>query len=169
MAKKISEKLSIENHREPGCILLFLEGGFYRAYEHSAFEAVKNLHDFKVSCRYYKAVEKRIACIGFPVTSLAKFANGNKIEQHDDMAIIRLHDEALMTSYEEFNSWKDALPTTEDAAGPVPAGKQKFEIYRKIVDFPIENRTPLQCMIFLAEIKSKLMSDNKNTDNGDLQ
>lgn len=168
MAKKINEKLSIEKNREHGSILLFLEGGFYRAYEHSAFEAIKNLHAFKVSCRYYKAVESRVACIGFPVTSLAKFANGNKVEQHDDMAVIKLSEGFQITSDDEFTAWKEALPTTEDSNGPIPSCKQRTEIYQKVMSFPIENRTPLQCMIFLAEIKSELMSDKKIVDNGTL-
>ena len=73
MSRNIEEKLSIERHRQAGCILLFLEGGFYRAYEHSALDAIKNLHDFKVTCRFYKAVGERVACVGFPVSSLAKF------------------------------------------------------------------------------------------------
>ena len=67
MAKRIEEKLAIERNRQSGCILLFVEGGFYRAYEHSALDAIKNLHEFKVTCRFYKAVGERVACIGFPV------------------------------------------------------------------------------------------------------
>ena len=69
----MEEKLAIERHRQEGCILLFLEGGFYRAYEHSTLDAIKNLHDFKVTCRFYKAVGERVACVGFPLSSLAKF------------------------------------------------------------------------------------------------
>ena len=64
----VMKKLAIEKNRRSGCILLFLEGGFYRAYEHSALDAIKNLHEFKVTCRFYKAVGERVACIGFPVT-----------------------------------------------------------------------------------------------------
>ena len=41
MSKKIEEKLAIEHNRQDGCILLFLEGGFYRAYEHSALDAIR--------------------------------------------------------------------------------------------------------------------------------
>ena len=83
MSRKIEEKLAIERHRQEGCILLFLEGGFYRAYEHSALDDIKNLHDFKVTCRFYKAVGERVACVGFPVSSLAKFASGNKFTGAD--------------------------------------------------------------------------------------
>ena len=102
MSRKIEEKLAIERHRQEGCILLFLEGGFYRAYEHSALDAIKNLHDFKVTCRFYKAVGERLACVGFPASSLAKFANGNKGEQHEDMATITLSEGAVVTTDDEF-------------------------------------------------------------------
>lgn len=156
MAKKIEEKLAIEHNRQPGCILLFLEGGFYRAYEHSALDAIKNLHEFKVSCRYYKSAGQRIACIGFPVASLAKFVSGNMVEQHEDLAIIKLSDSAIKTTEEEFSAWKEALPTTDEGSGPVPAQKQRGEIFQKILNFPIESRTPLQCMFFLAEIKNEI-------------
>lgn len=162
MAKKIEEKLAIERNRQNGCILLFIEGGFYRAYEHSALDAIKNLHEFKVSCRFYKAVNERVACIGFPVTSLAKFANGNIVEQHDDMATIRLSENAIKTSDDEFSTWKEALPTSDDSAGPMPLQKHHGEVCRKILGFPIESRTPLQCMIFLTEIKSELMNDKQS-------
>ena len=118
MSRKIEEKLAIERHRQAGCILLFLEGGFYRAYEHSALDAIKHLHDFKVTCRFYKAVGERLACVGFPVSSLAKFASGNKVEQHEDMATITLSEGAVVTTDDEFLAWKEALPTTEDSSGP---------------------------------------------------
>ena len=162
MSKKIEEKLAIERNRQSGCILLFVEGGFYRAYEHSALDAIKNLHDFKVTCRFYKAVNERVACIGFPITSLAKFANGNTIEQHDDMAVIRLSESAIKTSDDEFSTWKEALPTIDDSTGPMPSQKHYGEVYQRVLGFPIESRTPLQCMIFLAEIKNELMSNKQN-------
>lgn len=156
MGRKIEQKLETEVNRQKGTIILFAEGGFYRAYEHSAYDAIKNLHDFKVTCRFYKAANQRIACIGFPIASLAKFASGNMVEQHDDMAIISLSENAIMTTDEEFEAWKEALPTTDDAAGPVPSQKQKGDIFQKIINYPLESRTPLQCMIFLAEIKNEL-------------
>jgi hypothetical protein len=30
---------------------------------------------------------------------------------------------------------------------------QKNEIYHKLYDFPLENKTPMECMVFLSEIK----------------
>ena len=83
MSWKMEEKLAIERHRQVGCILLFLEDGFYRAYGHSALDAIKNLHDFKVTSRFYKAVGERVAYVGFPLSSLAKFASRNKFTGAD--------------------------------------------------------------------------------------
>ncbi len=170
MAKTIDEKICIERNRQLGCIIFFLEGGFYRAYEHSALDAIKNLHEFKVNCRFYKALNNRVVSIGFPVTSLVKFARGNKVEQHDDIATIILPSGAIRTSKEEFTAWKESLPTTEDLNGPVPSEKQRNELYHKIIKFPIESRSPLQCMLFLAELKNELqyLPNKIDKSNGNL-
>ena len=45
----LEQKLKMETEKNPRVILLFLEGGFYRAYEQSAFLAVKCLQNFKVT------------------------------------------------------------------------------------------------------------------------
>ena len=155
--------MSIEKNRQDGCILLFQEGGFYRAYECSALDAIKNLHEFKATCKYYKALNTSVVSIGFPVTSLAKFVKENVVEQNEDMAIIKLSDNAIKTSKDEFLAWKEALPKVNDSSGPIPSQRQISEIYQKIQNYPIESRTPLQCMIFLSEIKNELMRKLSNS------
>lgn len=160
----LEQKLKMEAEKSPRVILLFLEGGFYRAYEQSAFLAVKCLQNFKVTCRHFKSVSSNVAMIGFPIASLAKFATGNMIEQREEMALLTLSDAQILPDASAFKSWKDALPTTtnEDSnSGPRPAGKGVQDLLQRISSFPLESRTPLQCMIFLAEIKSILSGENK--------
>ena len=63
-------------------IHLFQEGSFYRAYEWSAWLMCRNLHEFKVTHRRMKGIEQSVTLIGFPVTSLSKWATDG-IERHD--------------------------------------------------------------------------------------
>lgn len=152
----LEQKLRMDKERSPNVILLFAEGGFYRAYEHSAYCAVKYLHDFKVSCRFFKSVNQRVAMVGFPISSLVKFVSGNTVEQREDYAIIALREDLESIGEDDFVAWKDSQISTELEDVPKVSGRQKADILQRIQTFPLENRTPLQCMMFLAEIKSLL-------------
>ena len=58
---------------ERGVIHLHREGSFYRAYEWSAYLSCRYLHEFKVNKRAFNGIEKPVAYIGFPETSIFKF------------------------------------------------------------------------------------------------
>ena len=58
---------------ERGVIHLHREGSFFRAYELSAYLSCRFLHEFKVNKRAFNGIEKPVAYIGFPETSLDKW------------------------------------------------------------------------------------------------
>lgn len=139
----------METEKNPRVILLFLEGGFYRAYEQSAFLSVKCLQNFKVTCRHFKSVNSNVAMIGFPIASLAKFATGNMIEQCEEMALLTLPDAQTLPDVSAFKAWKDALPTTtneEPNSGPRQAGKSLQDLRSRLMGILLRiyraNRTP---------------------------
>ncbi|MCQ2375386.1 MAG: hypothetical protein MJ069_05770 [Salinivirgaceae bacterium] len=47
---------------------VYREGGFYRAYEWSAWLFVRHVSDFKVTCRMIKLLDQPVSFIGFPLT-----------------------------------------------------------------------------------------------------
>ena len=84
------DKLEIDKEKTPSQMVFFREGTFYHAYEHSAYIASRLLPKLKVSCRYKKVAEGNVATVGFPVSSLPKYASGMNILQKEDSLLINV-------------------------------------------------------------------------------
>lgn len=152
-------------------IHLFQEGSFYRAYEWSAWLVCRYIHEFKVTHRKLKGVEQSVAFIGFPVTSLGKWV-GENIERHDvadKHILLRLAEDVFSDlggeeSMEEvFVNWKSQQPLVEKptktgvvAAKPLPAVISLSVVAQRIMAFPIEKKSPIECYQFISEIKQQL-------------
>ena len=76
----VSEILQIEDANDGKTITLFGEGGFYRAYNRSAWLACLLMKDFKVTKRHIKIVDRDIAFVGFPKGSLDTWAKGMQVK-----------------------------------------------------------------------------------------
>ena len=76
LSKKEIYEIEQEN---PGVIHLYAEGMFYRAYEKSAYLLCALIHPFKVSCHFVKSIGDYLASVGFPQSSLDKWAGGREI------------------------------------------------------------------------------------------
>jgi len=151
-------------------IHLFQEGSFYRAYEWSAWLMCRCLHEFKVTHRHMKGIEQSVTLIGFPVTSLSKWATDG-IERHDvsDKHLILMLPEDSLGDLgdagkmaEAFAVWKSSQPIVEKApkhAGTAisqPPVMSLSMIAQRIMSFPIEAKSPLECYQFLSDIKQQL-------------
>ena len=159
---------------------LHREGSFLRAYEWSAFLACRYLHDFKVTKRVFKGVELPVAFIGFPETSINKWmpegAEQTAIEEKH--LAVRLPEELFGGDTPEimdsaFAEWKDAIPLTESQAkvekktksqvgGEVVGERESVitltSVMQRILAYPIESKSPLESMAFLADVKRQLAS-----------
>ncbi|MBQ9184401.1 MAG: four helix bundle protein [Bacteroidales bacterium] len=90
----------------PGVIRLYPEGTFYKAYEQSAYALCKYVHAFKVSCNYVKTIGDYIVGVGFPKSSLQKWAGGrNMIELPLGILHLSLYAGEAVDS-ESFQDWK---------------------------------------------------------------
>ena len=152
-------------------IHLFQEGSFYRAYEWSAWLMCRYLHGFKVTHRRMKGVEQSVALIGFPVTSLSKWVTDD-IERHDvsDKHItFTLAGEVFAdlggmdNALDVFDSWKAEQPIVEKAArrqpetySTQPSALSLSMIAQRILSFPVEAKSPLECSQFLSDIKQQI-------------
>lgn len=158
--QSILSRESLNTHH----IFFYREGVFYKAYERSAYLFVTNVKLFQTKKRFIKCAHQEVVSIGFPTNSLRSYFAIDKIKEEGNMAEIELE---KVIDVQAFEQWKSQLPIYQEDSvrqcKPVD-GKQPLsqdmnsneEIIMKIRMFPIEGKTPLECMLFLSEIKSKL-------------
>lgn len=178
---QILDILSKENDRSTeesrAVIYLYQEGSFYRAYEWSAWLCHRFIKQFKVTHRKMKNIEQSVCFVGFPVTSLSRHTpEGADITQAGEKEFIVVlpaniipDDLTLDMMSVDFGRWKEACPLTETTPKKATVVSDSSEfiqtnsspmnltgIMQQILSFPLENRTPMQCMTFIAETKTKL-------------
>lgn len=171
---KIKDVLEIESQRSTmeQCrrVYLFQEGTFYRAYEWSAWLCVRYIQQFKTTKRLFKNEDMSIVFVGFPVTSLSKYTlEGAEVSFSDDKSVCLSLTEAVFQDAKEphqlgveFDNWKNSVPFTENSKKEIEMEKngntdshpvRLTDVLHKIVAYPIEQKSPLESMTFLAEIK----------------
>lgn len=179
---KLVEILSKERERENRdhqCeIRLFQEGTFLRAYEWSAWLCFRYVNPFKVTRKRIKDSDDTFVFVGFPISSLGKYTiEGASVEQLDEKEfVMHLPDTVLprnATQVElttDFSNWKHAVPMTEgktsksDLEDAIDSGKgnnlpfhpRLTDIMQQILTYPIEQKSPIDCMLFLGEIKKQI-------------
>ena len=176
MTKEIIEQ---ENNRrndgDIGVIHLWREGTFLRAYNWSAWLCCHYLHDFKVNKRQFKDVEEPAAYIGFPEPSLGKWLpEGSEQTVVDEKHLLLRLPSVMLTERPEemqaaYAAWLQSVPLSEQTAGQrkrnkaedaaTPTGAAPVTltaVMQRILAWPIESRSPLESMAFLAEIKQQL-------------
>lgn len=153
-----------KEHANTHHIYFYREGVFYKAYEHSAYLFITNIKAFQTKKRFVKSISQEIVSIGFPTNSLKSYFSVDKIKEEGNMAEVELDKVIDITA---FTQWKSELPIYQEEPGkqmkpvrqhtqPQEVMSSNEELIMKIRMFPIEGKTPLECMLFLSEIKSKL-------------
>lgn len=186
---KISEILDIEKDRNEqdkwNIIHLFKEGGFYRAYNWSAWlivtfsyndEVRKETKDRKplaVSRKKLKNSDDDFVFVGFPLKSLDKFIPGNIgfnpiTDTQIDVTINLSYDDD--TTYEilqeEYETWKDGIKISEDKSkhektiseNVTIAPRSISSVMAQVLSYPLESKTPIENMEFISLLKSQLAS-----------
>ncbi len=176
---KLTDVLAKERERadRAQCCVVHLaqEGTFYRAYEWSAWLCFRYIKQFKVTHRrVQKDSQDTMVFVGFPLSSLEKYTPvGAVVQPQEDSSVdIFLPDTVFPlestpeTLHEEFLNWKAAAPLTENSKKQVEQEKHGIvaserparltDIMREIMAYPLEQRSPLESMVFLAEVKQKL-------------
>jgi len=157
---------------------LWKEGTFLRCYDWSAWLACRYLHEFKVSKRVFKGIDEAVAYIGFPETSLTKWLpeGAEQRVEGEKHLLIRLSDmmvtDELETMHVAYTEWKEAIPLIETNTGMRKRGDGKefglddvssqrgavtlTSIMQRILAWPIESKSPLESMAFLADVKHQI-------------
>ena len=167
--QKEKERDSVEQ-----CTLihLFREGTFYRAYEWSAWLCLHYFTELKVTHRLLKGGED-IIFVGFPLTSLQRYTpEGASVVPLDDRGIEMTLPADVFSPVAEcetlqanFADWKQCQPLTEASKKKVDEEKARVErnahprltdVMLRILAYPIEQHSPMECMTFLGEIKQQI-------------
>lgn len=156
----INEILKTEQQRQVNddwrVVILYQEGSFYRAYECSAWLYCVCIKEFKVTHRTMKGIDKSVAFIGFPVSSLSKWMPENVIaRQVADKHLTLVLPDSMQTElnstdeYQKaFTEWKSSIPViTKDkneARDEREVAKRNspslFGIMQQIMSFPVESK-----------------------------
>lgn len=159
----ITEILTKEELNEPQTHL-YKEGIFWKAYQQSAYRVILRQPGFKLKKRYIKVASSEVISVGFPEESLERIFRKEDIKPVNEKCI-SVSGEAIDT--EAYTKWFNAVPLSElpvDTAQPRPAvapvsapGGSKEAVLRRIKEFPIEQSTPIECMLFLTQIRKELI------------
>lgn len=155
----IKEKLQREQEKSSNTILLYQEGMFYAAYEHSAYLFWNSIKKYQVKFSFVKAVGLELVSIGFPMNTLTALVPEKAVCIEDAVVKIELKEDE-MADVCNFETWKIRM---KGCGGDVLTKKDKQisvhdDIIKQISSFPIESKTPVECMLFLSQIKKRLVS-----------
>ncbi|MDE7118214.1 MAG: hypothetical protein K2O61_06190 [Bacteroidaceae bacterium] len=174
----IKDILDIEQERNESkdwlVINLFQEGSFYRAYEVSAWLCHTYICQFKVTHRHVNGIGQAIAFVGFPVSSLEKRTPQGAVvasvaEKHIILTLPPLESEMTVDEMKnEFVAWKSRQPVSESKGKSdtevkrnstmckVEGNPTLFSIAQGILSYSIESHSPIECMLFLSDVKKNL-------------
>jgi hypothetical protein len=171
--KEILEKEKVRGTLEQCAVIhLFREGTFYRAYEWSAWLCLRYFTEMKVTHRLLKSGED-IVFVGFPLTSFDRYTPQGAVvsplgDKGIDMTLPAdtfapdVDIESLRTGFED---WKQCHPLTEASKKKVEEEKALAErnahprltdVMLRILAYPIEQHSPMECMAFLSDIKQQI-------------
>lgn len=153
-------------------IHLFREGTFYRAYEWSAWLCVRYFTELKVTHRLLKGGED-IVFVGYPLTSIDRYTphgavispSGDKSVEMTLPAEVFAPDADTESLQKGFEDWKQCQPLTDASKKKVEEEKVRSarnahprltDVMLRILAYPIEQHSPMECMAFLADIKQQI-------------
>lgn len=161
----IENSLKYESEVEAGKIRLISSGEFMRAYNHSAWLFYSCISKYKVIRKYSKSQQKDIYFLGFPASKLLELSNGRICEKTDFGYDITLKPDELPAE-EGYDTWKEEVPveaaSRADASATPLAGRElESAVCKKIREFPLETKTPVETLVFLSEMRKLLIGEER--------
>ena len=157
----IENSLKYEAEVEPGKVRLVTSGEFVRAYNHSAWLFYCCISKYKVIRKYSKTQQKDVFFLGFPVSKLLELANGRVCDKTDFGYDITLKPDEVPAE-EGYETWTKEVPVeaasrAEASAIPLSGRELENAICRRIREFPLETKTPVETVVFLSEMRKLLV------------
>ena len=159
----IESSLKHEAEVEPGKIRLITSGEFVRAYNHSAWLFYCCISKYKVIRKYSKARQENIYFLGFPISKLLELTNGRVCEKTDFGYDITLKPEELPAE-DGYETWTrevsvEVASRAEASALPLAGRELESAVCKKIREFPLETKTPVEAVVFLSEMRKALLGE----------
>lgn len=155
-----AEVIRFEESAPVNTIRLIKSGEFYRAYNHSAWLFHSCVAEHKVMRKYVKNLQADIYYLGFPEKSLfSNIGERNSVKTEYGFDI-QLREEEIPddSGYEE---WKANVKLNPSSKGDynslhLAGAEAEQEVIRRLRDFPLENKTMIECAVFVAELRKLL-------------
>jgi hypothetical protein len=148
---EISEKIA---HSDTFHVTIYKEGVFWIAYEHSAyyFWLTKGYRPTK---KFVKKIKKEIVSVGFPQKALHIDSNCPMERDEDHLKTFLLKEPIDSEAFEE---WKMKLNSTakDTVRTSLCSLYPESVLIEQILSFPLADKTPMECMLFLSELKKQL-------------
>jgi hypothetical protein len=101
--------------------------------------------------------------LGFPVSKLLDLINGRNCVKTDFGYDVSLEENEIPNE-EEYEAWVNEIPTemasrANAAAIPISGKELEMSVCKKIREFPLETKTPVEALVFLSEIRKLLIED----------
>lgn len=137
-------------------IYLYREGLFLKAYERSAYLWTRDVCRYEVKSRYVKSAGAEVMSIGFPASVLEQKLAGRGYAKDGDNVTVEAVGGGAAFDEAAYRQWRDDCGSAASMAARVggDAGTlDKDSIAARVMEFPLESRSPMECMIFLSELK----------------
>lgn len=155
--------VKFESEKPTGVIRLVESNGFYRAYNHSAYLFHQVIAQHKVTRKFVKNINQEIVYVGFPVDKLLERIGDRSHKKTElgydvELAAGEMPDETA------YNEWRAIVPTEVASRGDVNSLQSSGdELYRAVCErirvYPMETKSLIECVSFLAGLKKVLSED----------
>jgi hypothetical protein len=150
----LQEKIAIEEDAS-GYLHLYLEGIFWKSYQQSAYLMCQKMSRLKVTRKYIQTVRCEVVSVGFPDSALSSYLEDQECERLDAK---RIRVKCAPPDSEAYAFWFSS-------AGFLPVKNREYSvcgsltennILRQLKEFRLEESTPVECMLFLADLRRML-------------
>ena len=163
-------------------IKLYKEGNFWRAYEWSAYlceffpNGLQENEKLNPTYKDVKGIDNGLIFVGLPTPSFKKYLptieNKDFFNDKNGVKIIDASKEFEKIAFDDIgnllNEWKKkckiALPKSEKSSSNNFKCNNITDIIKSLKTFPIESKTPIECLLFLSDLKKKIINKDIEKD-----
>lgn len=156
----IADSIKFEKEAPKNVIRLIRDGGFYRAYNHSAWLFQCCIAEYKVTHKYVKSLKEDAYYIGFPENSLYDKIGERQLEKTKFGFDIQLLEDEIPAE-DGFETWKTTIKAeyaskSDFNALPLAGADAERAVIKLLREFPLESKSMVECVAFLAELRKML-------------
>ena len=107
-----------------------------------------------VSCKFVRYMKRNIVSLGFPDSVLKRLHDRNKMALMQQTENYRLFVADDSFDVQDFLNWRKNVETESHKLN-------EDCIEKKLKDYPLEKRTPLEAFLFLQKLQEKILEKNK--------